>query len=107
MAGASTCASHLSGEREKDFGSPTPAPCSGTQGSAGDSRLARGAARKKLGDVKGESDFMTWMRAYAQNFTFKTGETRHLVGILNQITGEDWQPWFERFVYGTEMPKVK
>lgn len=32
---------------------------------------------------------------------------RRLVGILNQMTGKDWQPWFERYVYGTEMPKVK
>ena len=50
---------------------------------------------------------MAWLRAYAQNFKFKTGETRHLVGILNQITGKDWQPWFESYVYGTETPKVK
>ena len=29
-----------------------------------------------------------------------------LVGILDQITGKDWQPWFERYVYGTETPPV-
>ncbi len=63
--------------------------------------------QRQEGREKGEKDFMAWMRAYAQNFKFKTGETRHLVGILNQITQKDWQPWFERYVYGTEMPKVK
>ena len=62
--------------------------------------------RRKLGEEKGENAFLTWIRAYAQNFSYKSGETRHLVGILNQITGSDWQPWFERFVYGVETPKV-
>jgi len=62
---------------------------------------------RQEGEAKGEKDFMAWLRAYAQNFKFKTGETRHLVGILNQITGKDWQPWFESYVYGTETPKVK
>ena len=62
---------------------------------------------RQEGEAKGEKDFMAWLRAYAQNFKFKTGETRHLVGILNQITGRDWQPWFESYVYGTETPKVK
>ncbi len=62
---------------------------------------------REMGEEKGDAAFLTWMRAYVQNFAFKTGETRHLVGILNQITGKDWQPWFERYVYGTEMPKLK
>jgi hypothetical protein len=29
------------------------------------------------------------------------------VGILEQMTGSAWQPWFERYVYGTEMPPVE
>ena len=62
---------------------------------------------QEMGEQKGDAAFLTWMRAYAKNFAYKTGETRHLVGILNQMTGRDWQPWFERYVYGTEMPKFK
>ncbi|MEO8277214.1 MAG: M1 family aminopeptidase [Thermoanaerobaculia bacterium] len=62
--------------------------------------------RKELGDAKGDAAFLTWIRAYMQNFTYKTASTRHLVGILDQITGKSWQPWFEKYVYGTEMPKV-
>jgi hypothetical protein len=28
------------------------------------------------------------------------------VGILEQSTGQEWQPWFERYVYGFEMPEI-
>lgn len=34
------------------------------------------------------------------------GCTLHRVGILDQVTGQSWQPWFERYVYGTEMPPL-
>ncbi|MGV8039273.1 MAG: hypothetical protein AB2L07_04105 [Thermoanaerobaculaceae bacterium] len=37
----------------------------------------------------------------------KVGETRHLIAILDQITGLSWQPFFERHVYGPESPKVR
>ncbi len=62
---------------------------------------------KTLGSQeKGDAAFFTWMRAYVKNFTFKAGETRHLVGILNQMTKHDWKPWFERYVFGTDTPDV-
>jgi hypothetical protein len=32
--------------------------------------------------------------------------TRDLVADLDKLTGGDWQPWFERYVYGTEIPKL-
>jgi hypothetical protein len=60
--------------------------------------LARTAGSRQEGDRL----FFTWLRSYIKNFTFKTAETRHLIGILSQITKRDWQPWFERYVYGTE-----
>jgi hypothetical protein len=64
--------------------------------------LARTAGDEKEGDRL----FFTWLRSYIKNFTYKLGGTRHLVAILTQMTGKDWQPWFERYVYGTETPKV-
>jgi aminopeptidase N len=65
------------------------------------------AIRQELARVGGnqqEGDrlFFAWLRSYIKNFTFRTAETRHLIGILNQITKKDWQPWFERHVYGAE-----
>ncbi len=68
--------------------------------------LRRELARIAGSEKDGERLFFTWIRSIVKNFTFKAAETRHIVGILNQMTGRDWQPWFERFVYGTEIPEV-
>ncbi len=62
---------------------------------------------RRLGPEKGDPAFFTLLRSFMTNFAGKRGETRHLVGLLNQMTGSDWQPWFERYVYGTEMPPVE
>ena len=29
-----------------------------------------------------------------------------LPAILRQMTGTDWQPFFEKYVYGTDMPPL-
>ena len=72
--------------------------------------LALHAIRQKLnrdhGPEKGDRLFFAWLRSYVKNFTYKAAETRYLIGILNQLTGEDWQPFFERHIYGTEAPVV-
>jgi len=62
--------------------------------------------QSKHGEKKGDQLFFGWIRSYVKNFTYKVAETRHLIAILNQITGEDWQPFFERHVYGVEAPEV-
>ncbi len=63
---------------------------------------------RRLGSTEtGDKYFLALLRTFATNFTDRYGETRHLVGILNQMTGDDWQPWFEKYVYGTEMPPVE
>ena len=62
---------------------------------------------KQSGTEVGEKQFFALIRAYVMSFRGKTTHTSDVVAILNQITGKDWQPWFERFVYGVEMPKVK
>lgn len=70
------------------------------------------ALRQELARVRGsveEGDryFFALLRSFVKNFQGGWGATSDLVGILNQITGSDWQPWFERYVYGTETPAVK
>lgn len=64
------------------------------------------ALEKRRGEKEGDRIFFTLLRSFVRNFEFGWGATRHLVGILDQITGEDWQPWFERYVYGCEMPPL-
>ena len=61
----------------------------------------------KYGEEKGDQIFFTLLRSFVTNFQFKWGATAHLIGILNQITQSDWQPWFERYVFGDETPKIK
>ncbi|MEM7052819.1 MAG: M1 family aminopeptidase [Acidobacteriota bacterium] len=63
---------------------------------------------KQYGSAEqGDRYFFALLRTLTTNFNVQFGETRHLVGILNEITQKDWQPWFEKYVYGTEMPKLK
>jgi len=68
--------------------------------------LRQELGRKAGSAEEGDRQFLTLLRALQANFTYRHGETRHVVGILDQITGADWQPWFERYVYGTETPPV-
>ena len=56
------------------------------------------------GPEEGDRLFAAFLQGVQINFSFKWGGTRHLVGILNQLTGEDWQPWFELYVYGCDTP---
>lgn len=62
---------------------------------------------KKRGKEEADRIFFTWIRSYVKTFQFKYAETRHLIGILDQITGEKWMPFFERYLLGTESPPVK
>jgi len=60
----------------------------------------------KHGETQGDALFFTWLRSYVKNFTFKVAESRHLLTILNQVTKEDWKPFFERYVFGAEEPPI-
>ncbi|MEM1181243.1 MAG: hypothetical protein AAGM22_23075, partial [Acidobacteriota bacterium] len=62
--------------------------------------------QEKRGEKEGDRLFFTWLRSYIKNFTYKVAETRHLISILDQVTGESWQPFFERYIYGPESPPV-
>lgn len=69
--------------------------------------LRQELARTQGGEEQGDRYFFALLRTFLKHVEPGWGETRHLVGILDQITGTDWQPWFERYVYGTETPAVK
>jgi hypothetical protein len=62
--------------------------------------------RQKGSPQEGDRYFIAMMRSYINRSRYGWGTTRGLVETLNQLTGGDWQPWFERYVYGTEVPKV-
>ena len=68
--------------------------------------IRREFARLKGGAEQGDAHFFNFLRALVRNFTFKPAETRMLPAILRQMTATDWQPFFEKYVYGTEMPPL-
>ncbi len=68
------------------------------------------AIREELGRQRGSAEegdryFAAFMRAVVKNFAMRAASTQDLVGILEQITKQPWQPFFDRYVYGTETPK--
>lgn len=62
--------------------------------------------RQKGSEQEGDRYFIALMRSYINRSRYGWGTTRGLIETLNELTGTDWQPWFERYVYGTEVPKV-
>ena len=68
--------------------------------------IRREFARMKGGAEQGDLHFFNFLRALVKNFTFKPLETRMLPAILKQMTSTDWQPFFEKYVYGTDMPPL-
>jgi aminopeptidase N len=33
--------------------------------------------------------------------------TEDVIQLVNVLTGENYRPWFERYVYGTEVPELE
>jgi hypothetical protein len=62
--------------------------------------------RQKGSPEEGDRYFIALLRSYVKRHRYNWGTTRGLVEDLDQLTGGKWQPWFERFVYGTEIPQL-
>ncbi len=63
--------------------------------------------KRQNGAEVGEKQFWILLRSYLKSFSYTWGGTSYLVAILDKITGQSWQPWFELYVYGTQMPPFK
>ncbi len=69
------------------------------------------AIRAELARIEGDAErgdgkYFVFLRALVRNFTFKPAETRQLPAVLQQMTSTDWRPFFDKYVYGTEMPPL-
>ena len=61
--------------------------------------------QRQRGSVEeGDRYFIAMLRSYLERTRYGWGTTPALVATLGELTGTDWQPWFERHVYGTEPP---
>jgi hypothetical protein len=56
---------------------------------------------KELGDDK----FLSFFRSFQGIYAWKFATTHDMITLLQKLTGRDYTPWFEQYVWGTEMPK--
>jgi hypothetical protein len=61
---------------------------------------------QKGSTAEGDRAFTMLLRNYLKHNRFGLSTTRGLVEELDKLTGGNWQPWFERYVYGTEIPQL-
>jgi hypothetical protein len=59
------------------------------------------ALHKELGDEA----FFTFLKSYQKSFAWKFGSTKMVAGLLQYMTNKDYMPFFEKYYWGTEMPK--
>ncbi len=62
--------------------------------------------RQKGSAAEGDRHFIALLRTFLKRNHLGWGTTAGLVATLDELTGGDWQPWFERYVYGTEVPRL-
>ncbi|HVE72066.1 MAG TPA: M1 family aminopeptidase [Thermoanaerobaculia bacterium] len=55
---------------------------------------------KQLGDEK----FLTFLKSYQKTFNFKYGTTAHVAGMLQFVTKQDFNAYFDQNFWGTGMP---
>jgi hypothetical protein len=60
------------------------------------------ALRKELGDQV----FFTICKSYIKSFAFKPAGTKDFIELTNFVTKKDYTEWFNRYLLGTEWPKL-
>ncbi len=63
--------------------------------------LLLAALHRELGDEA----FLTFLKSYQKSFRWKFGSTKTVAGLLQFMTKKDYGPFFEKYYWGTEMPK--
>lgn len=58
------------------------------------------ALRQELGD----NQFFTVLKSFVRSFEFRQAQTQHFLGITDYVTQQQWRPWFDRYLLGTEWP---
>ena len=62
--------------------------------------------KQKGSAAEGDRAFTDLLRKLIERNRYEHGRTSDLVKELDQLTGGNWQPWFEKYVYGTEIPPL-
>ncbi len=61
------------------------------------------ALRQEIGD----DAFFTIMKSFLRSFPYQPSQTKDFVDLTNYITKKDYGPWFDKYLFGTEVPEVK
>jgi hypothetical protein len=68
----------------------------------------RAEVARRAGDVgTGDRLFFTWFRSIVAHGARRPLSTADVVDLLEKLTSSDWDAWFERYVYGTEVPGLE
>jgi aminopeptidase N len=62
--------------------------------------------RQKGSAAEGDRYFIALLRSFLKHNRYGWATTPALVKELENLTGGNWQPWFEKYVYGTEIPHL-
>jgi hypothetical protein len=57
--------------------------------------------RKQLGDEK----FLIFLKSYQKSFAWKFGTTKDVAGLLGFMTKQDWNPFFDQYYWGLQIPQ--
>jgi hypothetical protein len=52
-----------------------------------------------------DKTFLTVLKSFLRSFDGKPARTEDFRGLLEFVTKKSWKEWFDRYVYGSEMPK--
>ncbi len=61
------------------------------------------ALRQELGDEK----FFTILKSFLRSFPMQNVSTIDFVDLTSYIAKKDYGPWYERYLFGTEVPKIR
>ncbi|MBZ0114340.1 MAG: hypothetical protein K8J08_17895 [Thermoanaerobaculia bacterium] len=61
------------------------------------------ALRQELGD----DAFFTIFKSFLRSFPWQPGRTKDVIGISSFVSKRDLRPWFDRYLFGTEIPEIK
>ena len=62
--------------------------------------LVLGAIHKELG----EDGFARFLNAYQRSYAWKASTTQDIPDLLRQLTGRDWNPFFDKYYWGVGQP---
>ncbi len=62
--------------------------------------------QKKYGAQNGDRMFFVWISSILKSFSGKYVNTYDCIRLLNMITQDDWKPFFDKYIFGDETPKI-